>query len=184
MRIISALALTILFPIALSAQSAPPASPEFEIANVLLATRGGTMSFGGGNNGDGFTLMNATLMDLISAAYGVDGDKVVGGPAWLEMYRYDVIAKAPPNSSPELMRKMLQRLLAERFKLVAHADVRPVPAYLLTAGKGKPKLQESSGSGTPGCAPLKQNPPKDRCPINLFLATTSRWKPSRKTSRN
>ena len=41
------------------------------------------------------------MVDLIRIAYGFDPDKILGGPNWLEMDRFDVIAKVPPDSTPE-----------------------------------------------------------------------------------
>jgi uncharacterized protein (TIGR03435 family) len=38
---------------------------------------------------------------------------------------------------------MLQTLLADRFKLVAHRETRPTPVYMLVVAKGGPKLKVS-----------------------------------------
>jgi uncharacterized protein (TIGR03435 family) len=106
-----------------------------------------------------YQIKTATMVDLISAAYGVDQDKVFGGPTWLEMDRYDVIAKLPAGSTPESHKQMLQALLAERFNLVVHKDSKPLPAYVMTAAK-HPQLKESDGSSDqPGCRgkPRAQN---------------------------
>src|ERR1700733_10274920 len=58
-----------------------------------------------------YEFRNATLVDLIGTAWGVDADKVVGGPDWLDTDRFDVTA----DTSPEAMKKMLRQLLADRF---------------------------------------------------------------------
>ncbi len=158
-KMISAVTLLTLFSGAVSGQSIGAGAPAFEVVDVH--TRPGRVtqfSFGGGIVGDKFLLRNATMVELITAAYGVDGDRVIGGPAWLDSNRFDVIANAPPKTSPENMKLMLQGVLAERFKLVIHSDVRPMPAYVLTLGKGKPKMKESDGTGTAGCEAQKQNP--------------------------
>ena len=86
------------------------------------------------------------MVDLIATAYGEDGEKILGGPSWLDMDRFDIAAKAPANTSPETVKLMLQTLLADRFKLKIHTDKKPMPAFVLTLGKGKPKLKESDGS--------------------------------------
>src|SRR6185437_1623811 len=82
-----------------------------------------------------------------------------GGPSWLELDRFDIIAKAPPNSNVEALKPALQRLLAERFALKAHTESKPLPTYALSAGK-KPLVKESDGSGEHGCKPagLKGQP--------------------------
>ena len=95
-------------------------------------------------------IRTATMVDLVGAAYGVDGDKVFGGPNWLEMDRFDITAKLPAESTPDSRKAMLQALLAERFHLVAHSDSRPMPAYLLTAGKHV-LLKEADPAAQKGC---------------------------------
>jgi uncharacterized protein (TIGR03435 family) len=98
-----------------------------------------------------YEMRGATMVDLIGKAYGVDTDKVFGGPSWIEYDRFDLRAKMPANSTPETARRMLQALLADRFKLVAKQEDRPMPAYVLKVGAaGKPKLKETEGAGA-GC---------------------------------
>src|SRR5215471_12515961 len=62
-----------------------------------------------------YEIRTATMVDLISTAYGVDGDKVYGGPNWLEMNRFDVTGKLPAGSNQERQKAMLRALLDERF---------------------------------------------------------------------
>ena len=62
-----------------------------------------------------------------------------------------MIANAPPGTSSEAVNLMLQDLLADRFKLVVHKAMKPVPGFVLTVGMGKPKLKEADGSGQSGC---------------------------------
>ena len=40
-----------------------------------------------------YEIHNAPMVGLIASAYGFDADKILGGPSWLEMTRFDVIAK-------------------------------------------------------------------------------------------
>jgi uncharacterized protein (TIGR03435 family) len=116
-------------------------------------------------NGGRYELRFATMLDLIHTAYGVDPEKVVGGPSWLEMDRFDVFAKVPAGSSTESRRKMLQAVLADRFMLVVHNDSQPIPAFGLKAGK-RPLLKETEGAGS-GCNFTVENqtpPPADGGP--------------------
>ena len=64
------------------------------------------------------------MLDLIRTAYGLDGDKILGGPAWLDYDRFDVIGQNPFASAVHLdtLKSMLQALLAARFKLTLHKD--------------------------------------------------------------
>jgi uncharacterized protein (TIGR03435 family) len=97
-----------------------------------------------------FEMRGTTMVDLISFAYKVEPDKVFGGPNWLEMERYDVIARVNGRPPAESLRPMLQALLADRFKLVAHVDTKPMPAYMLTTGK-KLNLKKSESAGDSAC---------------------------------
>jgi uncharacterized protein (TIGR03435 family) len=45
---------------------------------------------------------------------------------------------------------MLQALLSDRFHLVVHTGTKPMPAYVLSLGKSKPSLKESTG-GSGNC---------------------------------
>lgn len=131
-------------------QSAEPA-PRFEIADVHVSAKTvNPFVRNGPVRGGRYEVKNATMVDLIRIAYGFDPDKVLGGPNWLEMDRFDVVAKVPPDSTPETRKPMLQSLLADRFKLVVHRETKPLPTYALTAGK-KLQLKEASGSEEPGC---------------------------------
>ncbi len=97
-----------------------------------------------------YEIRTATMVDLVGAAYGIDTDKVFGGPNWLELDRYDITAKLPEGATKESHRAMLQALLAERFHLVVKEEKRPMPAYILTAGKN-PKLADGDPDGPKSC---------------------------------
>jgi uncharacterized protein (TIGR03435 family) len=138
-----------------------PTKPAFQIADVHVSAHARNPIMQGGVLRAGrYELRQATMLDLIKTAYGVDPETVVGGPSWLESDRFDVIAKAPPATSAETANLMLQELLTDRFKLVVHKDMKLGPRFVLTVGKGKPKLKEADGSGEPGCQlPPLQVPP-------------------------
>jgi uncharacterized protein (TIGR03435 family) len=126
--------------------------PKFDIVDVHASPHTSAPSSPGGIFRSGrYVFRQATMLDLIATAYGVESDKVLSGPSWLENDRFDVIAKAPPSAPPETIKLMLQSMLADRFKLLMHADTKPVPALALTIGKGKPKLKKPDGASTPGC---------------------------------
>jgi len=141
--------------VVLSAMSAFAQAPSgaFEIADVHVAAKAtNTFPRSSAPRGGRYEIHGATMVDLIRLAYGFDADKILGGPSWLEMNRYDVIAKVPGDATLETTAPMLQALLAERFKLATHKDIRPLPSYVLTAGK-KPLMKEADDSGDTGCRP-------------------------------
>jgi uncharacterized protein (TIGR03435 family) len=156
MRVFRGLGVVTLFSSAILGQS-----PAFDAADVHMSARTTnpyTYVSGGVLRGGRYDLRKATMLDLIRIAWGVVPDSVLGGPNWLELDRFDVIAKAPPSTSPETVRLMLQALLADRFKLVLHQDSRPMPAFALTVPKGKLKLKEAEVSNSPGCVYQAQPP--------------------------
>ncbi|HVW08163.1 MAG TPA: TIGR03435 family protein [Bryobacteraceae bacterium] len=121
---------------------------------------------------------SASMIDLIQEAYGFDFDKILGGPSWLEMDRFEVIAKVPPGTkeTPPLgarpgtpsdaVKEMLQSLLADRLKLVVRQETKPLPGYALTVDR-KPQMKEADGSGDTGC---RYQPPAD--PADTFARFT------------
>lgn len=126
-------------------------NPQFDAVDVHPSARTNNAFVQGPFYGGGrYELRFATMVDLIHVAYSIDAERVFGGPSWIEMDRFDVIAMAPPGSTPESRRLMLQAVLAGRFHLVTHNDTRPMAAYRLTAGK-TPKLQPAEGTGETGC---------------------------------
>ena len=93
---------------------------RFEIADVHISPP--TVNYhhrnmsGGDLFDDRYLLRRATMLDLISTAWDVDSAKVLGGPSWLDMDRFDLQAKTPPGTTPQQLRPMLQALLADRFR--------------------------------------------------------------------
>lgn len=114
-------------------------------------------------------IKNATMVDLISLAYNSTPNKVVGGPSWLEMERFDLTVKQASQTAPDTQKQMLQSLLAERFQLVVREETRPLPTYALTAS-AKPKMKEGDGSGEVGCKPQTSNAPAGEGTIRATLA--------------
>jgi uncharacterized protein (TIGR03435 family) len=130
------------------------AQHEFEVASIKPNTSmGNNVSIQRGP-GNGLIATNVTLRSLITFAYDIRDHQLVGGPAWLDKDRYDVVAKppSPKEGAPEptefrevflLMRERVQALLADRFKLVVHTETREMPVYALVIGKNGPHLQAS-----------------------------------------
>ena len=60
-------------------------------------------------------------------AYGIQPSQHSGGPAWMDNDRYDIVAKAEGNPTDEQMKLMVQTLLAERFQLKLHHEMKKAP---------------------------------------------------------
>jgi uncharacterized protein (TIGR03435 family) len=108
------------------------------------------------NNGI-YQFRNATMLDLIAAAYDLSPTRVLAGPRWLEWDKFDLNAQPPEASSEADRRAMLRSLLSDRFRLVTHHDFRNVDGWVLTA-TAKPRLKASAGDGS-GCRMEQPAPP-------------------------
>jgi uncharacterized protein (TIGR03435 family) len=174
------------------AQEQPRAS--FEIASVKptpAARRGfdfGTYfrSLPGGR----FSAENVPLGMLITKAYGVDSNRIVGGN-WLRFggETYDIEAKADdhdprfktaeaagPAAQQALTDSMLRSLLEDRFKLAVHRETKETSGYALVVAKGGPKLKKATearpedGSISAGRGRLTGQ----RAPLSMLAAQLTR----------
>ncbi|HWC98895.1 MAG TPA: TIGR03435 family protein [Candidatus Sulfopaludibacter sp.] len=140
--------------------SALAQEPKFEISDVHVSTtpQGFAQNFGGVLRAGRYVNRDATMLDLIKAAYGVTEDAISGGPGWLNSEIYEVVGKVPDGTNMATANLMLRSLLEERFKLATHKGTGQVPRYVLSVGPGGSKLKAPSGSGNPGCQPQQQQP--------------------------
>jgi uncharacterized protein (TIGR03435 family) len=135
--------------------------PKFELADVHISPtprwfignyeQNGSAHIVGHILDGRYIIRDASLLTLIEAAYSVTDDMVAGGPSWLRLDIYDVIARVPDGTTSATANLMLQSLLAERFGLVARRDARPLPRYVLSVGKGGSKLKPAAASQDSGC---------------------------------
>lgn len=143
MRRSSASALLLLV-FAIPAFCQPATTPlSFEVADVKVNKSGEARMAVDFQGGGKLSMRNVPMKVLIMFAYHVRAESVEGWPSWFESDRFDVVAKAAQTTPPDDLRRMLQTLLAERFKLVVHSDQKVMPAYALLLGKSGPKLQAS-----------------------------------------
>jgi uncharacterized protein (TIGR03435 family) len=140
-------------PAAFALASAFAQQPKFDQADVhVSATPRWFAQNNGGRIRDGrYVDRDATLLNLIEAAWGVTEDTIAGGPSWLDTDIYDVIAKVPEGTNPATAKLMLQTLLAERFGLVVRNDTRPLPRYVLSVARSGSKLKAAAAPGDSGC---------------------------------
>lgn len=142
--------------------------PAFEVADVHASARTTNPFMRGGIiRGGRLEIRTATILDLISTAYGMDASRISGGPSWLNSDRFDILAGAPPTTSQDTAKLMLRSLLAERFELVVRQDTKPLPVFVLSAGKGKHKLKQSSGDGPGGCQGQPQPGAEGTVPLQV-----------------
>ena len=95
----------------------------------------------------GITGRNVTLQRLVAEAYHLQLRQVLG-PSWLDKNEYDIEAKAAGFLTREQMALMLRSLVAERFKLIQHSQMREMRVYELVIGKSGPKIRPMSDGKT------------------------------------
>ena len=123
--------------------------PSFDVASVKSTAHGRDVNGWSRSSSDipspgRFVAENESLGGLIREAYQLKDYQVIG-PPWLdEGDGFDVEAKAPRETTKDQVHEMLKTLLAERFKLAAHRETRPLPVYQLTKGKGEQKLHPAA----------------------------------------
>ena len=141
---------------------APPAPPKpmaanaplvFEVATIKPSrpeAQGKAITI----KGRQFITINTSLSDLITFAYGLHARQISGAPDWVEKDKYDLTAQPEGDGFPNerQWKTMLQKLLADRFKLAFHRDQRELSVYALVVGRTGPKLTKSEGdpNGLPG----------------------------------
>jgi uncharacterized protein (TIGR03435 family) len=128
---------------------AADATPEFEVATIKPATpdRPGK---GFMVRGRQFSTVNTTLADLMTFAYGIHTKQITGAPAWVETEKFDVAAQPNGEGQPndKQWKSMVQKMLADRFKLSFHRDKKELSVYAITVGKNGPKLTKSESTGS------------------------------------
>lgn len=139
----------VLVPIAcaLFGQSAEPVA--FEVASIRPAPpqAAGRVSTRKSIDGARVIFTNATVTDVIGAAYKVQQYQVAG-PSVLSSWRFDIAAKIPDGAPARQVPQMFQALLTERFGLAFHRETRELPVYALRVANGGPKLKTAeSASG-------------------------------------
>ena len=133
------------------------AGQAFEVASVRLDNDESRPVFAVGpelRNGT-FKASRVTLRKLIAAAYDVS-EPLVDGPSWLGEIRCNIVAKSPQAVPDSAMKRMLQALLKERFRLAVHESRRETSVYYLELAPGgvkmdlyKPREGSAAAAATP-----------------------------------
>lgn len=147
--------------VAVPAQQVQPINPDdkaaFELTSVKRNISGdGRTSTRAQPNG-GWSATNVRLRAVIARAYEVREFQITGGPDWVNVDRFDIVARGPVGTPASQRFAMLRAMLADRFKLVTHVETREQPRYLLTLarpdGRLGPQLKQSklpcAGQTTP-----------------------------------
>jgi uncharacterized protein (TIGR03435 family) len=100
--------------------------------------------------GNRVALARASLCGLVGLAYDVHDYQVTGAPGWMmklddQSFYYDIDARAESGAAltRDEAREMLKTMLADRFKLQLHHELRDAPVYALVVNKNGPKFAAS-----------------------------------------
>src|SRR6266571_55059 len=98
-------------------------------------------------NGGFLLATNQPLIVYIRFADKLSQTDLPGLSAWVYDDRFDIEARAQGNPTKDQVRRMMQSLLADRFKLITHTERQTKPAFnlvLAKAGRTGPQLQAHS----------------------------------------
>ena len=142
--------LSLLTPITIGLLTAPvsrgQAKSAYEVVSIhqnKSGTRGGQFN----TEASGLTVTNMPLQTIIKVAYGLQDYQIAAGPAWLETDRYDIAAKGPGPLRDDDQPRMMQALLADRFKLAVHRESKEMQGYALVVTRSGFKLSASKADG-------------------------------------
>lgn len=127
--------------------STPPPPLAFEVASIREKPQPWRVLFGYTASGPRLTLEGYTPAGMISEAYALKNYRVIVADSFrlLANTYYDVAAKAEGDGTPTRgeFRQMVQVMLADRFGLKVHREMRDMPVYVMVVGKNGPKFKES-----------------------------------------
>jgi uncharacterized protein (TIGR03435 family) len=119
----------------------------FEVATIRPAAAvnpqdvlSGRMNIGMSTTGNQVSIRYMSLRDLAVLAYEVKPFDVTG-PDWLGQQRFDITALLSEGATEADLPRLLQSLLKERFKLVAHKETKESDIYALTVARGGHKMK-------------------------------------------
>lgn len=132
----------------------------FDVASIRQSADADSYLVSGGfsPHSSSFRVTNFNLMNLLSSAYGIRWDQISGIPDRSAMFNmFNIQAKAGSIADEHLaglskdqqkleQQHMLQTMLADRFKLKVHWEMREAPAYDLLVSKKGSKMQEAKGA--------------------------------------
>jgi uncharacterized protein (TIGR03435 family) len=123
------------------APMAKDAHPAFEVASIKPHI-GDPNHSGFSFEGDRFIIQNESVFKLINLAFRLHRNQIVGAPKWVREDAFDIYGKPDVEGEPNLLQQeeMIQKLLADRFKLQFHREQRELPVYAIRIDKGSPKL--------------------------------------------
>lgn len=119
-----------------------PEFPSFEVASIKPADASTRFGFTGGPGTDSpgqLRFSNYPLISIVKTAFDRTQWEIENLDT-VSRDRYDISAKIPPGVTREQFYVMIQNLLAERFGMVAHKEMREIAVYEFVATKDGPRV--------------------------------------------
>lgn len=152
--------------VTLSAQASP--AETFDVVSVKRNRTGDQNSSTRIRPGGGAMVTNNTLRALVRNVYRRENFQIVGGPAWIDSDRFDIVATGGGEDVPfDVVVARMKALLAGRFRLVVRAETREMPIYELSLARGdgrlgphiRPSAIDCRPTTTGGARPQPVTPP-------------------------
>ncbi|HVW10671.1 MAG TPA: TIGR03435 family protein, partial [Bryobacteraceae bacterium] len=131
-----------------AAAAAQPAGPRFDAVSIHELESPYRVLGQLTVSGSLVKLEGYTVGMMVAAAYAKERYQTATPPPKHFAY-FTIEARAPGDAAPQpaALQAMLRNMLAERFRLKAHKEMRNVPVYALEVSKGGPRLKISASSG-------------------------------------
>jgi uncharacterized protein (TIGR03435 family) len=141
--------------------AAAPVAPQFDVAAIRVHNPEPHEhnSIWSAPSDSHFKAENVSLSMLIHWAFNIPESRIMGESGWINSTHFNIDAVADSSVDAAMRsltseaarlqkQKMVQALLADRFKLVTHTETRQLPIYALVVAKGGPKLGRTQSNGT------------------------------------
>lgn len=119
--------------------------PQFEVASIKP---GGEMFSTKPQRSPGRFVWTTQLPYLIGYAYGLDHARISGQGLGGAVFTINAVFE--PKATDAELRLMLQSLLAERFNMSFHREIKEVDGYAVSIAKGGIKMKESPAEDQSG----------------------------------
>jgi uncharacterized protein (TIGR03435 family) len=120
------------------------ANPSFEVATIK-STGEDLVGAAYGMQGRVFSTRNTSLTYLLAYSSDMQQNQIIGAPTWADTDKFDIKAEpdTPGQPNHQQLNSMVQKLLADRFKLTFHREKKELPAYVLVLEGTTPKIAKS-----------------------------------------
>jgi uncharacterized protein (TIGR03435 family) len=124
-----------------------PNSPAFEVASVKLVPGVPVGLSVNPHHSGGRITWTTTLGFVCTYAYRLPAWRIIGIDK--DRSLYEIQATMDASASEDQVRLMLQKLLADRFKMVVHRETKEFQGYALIGAKNGPKIKASTVEESP-----------------------------------